>query len=148
MMQSGRKSIAGTPLRVVSALPHRVAAPEHLSPAAAGVWVSVVASRPVDYFDAGSLPLLESFVIAVAEHRRISAAADLLDVSADLDVLAKMLRLQDTLAGRIGGLATKLRLSQQSSYDGRAALRAGNKPGGRYASDADAVASLTRGAHG
>jgi hypothetical protein len=97
--------------------------PKHLSAGAAAVWREVTATRPGDYF-ASALPVLESYCVATAEHRRLSALLETIDPITDTNVFAQLSRLQDTHAQRIGASATKLRVAQQSQYDGRAASRA------------------------
>lgn len=118
MKQNGPRSTAE--LSVVTTIkpaPARMPAPRHLSGAAREVWQEVVSSRPADYFDAASVPLLETYAHATAEHRRLAALVAGLDPVTDLDTLAKLSRLVDVHALRMGAAATKLRLSNQSRYN-------------------------------
>lgn len=122
MKRSGRTSAAA--LAVVTALPppaDRLAVPGHLGREARRVWHETVASKPSGFFDAGATPLLETFVVATAEHRRLSALVAGLDPLADIELLCKLTRLMDTHALRIGAAATKLRLSNQSRWDSQKA---------------------------
>lgn len=118
MKQNGPRSSAE--LAVVATIkpaPARLTAPSHLSESARAVWQEVVSSRPADYFDAASVPLLETYAHATAEHRRLASLVATLDPVEDLDTLAKLSRLVDVHALRMGAAATKLRLSNQSRYN-------------------------------
>lgn len=107
----------------------RLAPPKHLSPGARTVWLEITASRPPEFFDAGAVPLLETLCTATSEHRRLSAW---LERITDLDELAKVTRLLDAHALRIGSAATKLRLSNQAKYDAQRASSMA-KTGASYA---------------
>lgn len=122
MKQNGRRSAVELALvPTIASISSRLVAPPYLSAAARAVWQEVVSSRPADYFDAASVPLLETYAHATAEHRRLAALVAALDPVADLDTLAKLSRLVDVHALRMGAAATKLRLSNQSRYDAQKA---------------------------
>lgn len=132
MDQRGRKSSAAVAVIRTDPERTRLAAPGHLSAAARRVWDEVVGSRPAEFFTRGEVPLLETYCTASAEHRRLAAIVCGLDPVGDLDTLAKLTRLMDAHALRIGAAATKLRLSTQARYDAKAAASA-TKRGGTWA---------------
>lgn len=119
MAKRGRKSAASlavVPVTGIRPTAVRLTCPGHLSTAVAEVWRTVIASRPSDFFDAGAGPLLESYCTATSEHRRLSVFLADLDPVGDIDTLAKVTRLLDAHAARIGSCATRLRLTNQSRY--------------------------------
>jgi hypothetical protein len=118
-----------TPTAALATIRQRPQPPSHLSPEAAAVWDSITAGRPAEFFDRGALPLLEALCVATAEHRRLLAQLERTDLDTDLDRYCKLTRLADAHAGRIGTLATKLRLSKQSTTDSRAGGRAAGADG-------------------
>lgn len=95
--------------------------PRHLPKTAAAIWREVTAARPAPYFDAASLPLLESYARSLAEHRRIMTMVEKM-APTDPD-FAKLSRVADMHAGRVSQLATRMRLSHQSRTDSRKAGR-------------------------
>ena len=113
-------------MRSVTGIPQRPQAPEHLSATARQIWDDVTSARPPDFFDKGTRPALEAFCAACAEHRRLMAVIEGLSITdpEGLDAYAKLTRLADAHAGRIGTLATKLRLTKQATTDSRAGGRA------------------------
>lgn len=139
MKQRGRKSEAS--LATVTAIPLRtLAVPADLSAEEAEVWSRVAATKPGDWWDAGSLPLLAQYSRAAVQAELV---ADLVRrtgeaMLTDPDELARykeLRKIQAALSGEMAGLATKMRLTQQSRYNAKnsdtAARRGGtggNKP--------------------
>lgn len=134
MKQAGRKS--GASLATVTALPVRLlAAPEDLSADQAQVWGEVVASKPSDWFDAGSMPLLSAYCRAVVESRKVSSlvesmTADMLLLDDGLKRYKDLRRLQAELSGEVNTLARAMRLTQQAKYRADAASVASDKAKG------------------
>lgn len=121
MPRKSPAALAAAPTGVAH-LPMRPQAPAHLNAASRAIWEAVTASRPVEYFDKGSLGLLEAYCRALAEHRRIMAVVEGLDpAQADF---CKLSRIADAHAARVSQLATRMRLSHQSRADARGAGRA------------------------
>lgn len=98
--------------------------PADLPAAAKGVWEATTGARLAAYFDAASLPLLEAYCRAVAEHRRLMTLVERMDPATDAGDYCKLARIADAHAARISQLATRMRLSQQSRTDSRGAGRA------------------------
>jgi hypothetical protein len=107
--------------------------PEHYSDDAAALWAHITASKPMDWWDAGTLPLLDAYVKTCLEHRRISDLVERHAIECDEDVASyeKLHKIQDRLASQLARLATKMRLSQQSKYGARGADSASQGGGKR-----------------
>ena len=133
-MKPGRKSTAA--LASVTALPVRLLAPPHdLSAEQSEVWGAVVATKPADWFDAGSVPLLAAYCRAVVESRKVSAlvesmTADMLLLDDGLKRYKDLRRLQAELSGEVNTLARAMRLTQQARYRADAAAVADGKAKG------------------
>lgn len=130
----GRTSSAA--LATVTAFPIQLLRPpRYLTEAQADVWRSVIPTKPADWWDAGSVPLLVAFCRTVVEHKRVSTELDAFEDSwlkedAGLKRYEILVRVQDRLSGRLTSLATKMRLSQQSRYRADAADTANRKAAG------------------
>jgi hypothetical protein len=120
---------------VVPLLPARPMPPAYLPADAAELWRTMTASRPADYFDAASLPTLETLVRAMAEHRRLMALCEAMDPAADPAAYGRLARVADAMAARASQAATRLRLTHQSATDSRGAGRAARTGGARASAD-------------
>jgi len=129
MATRGRKSAAS--LEVVSAAPVQVIArpvcPHDLGDEESEVWFSVVNRLPADWFPAETIPLLVQYCRQVVQARRI---AELIEkATSDVDDTGKptlsikdydrLLKMQDRESRGISSLATKMRISQQSTTNHR-----------------------------
>ena len=134
MKHAGRKS--GPSLATVTALPVRLlAAPDDLSAEQAEVCGQVVATKPSDWWDAGSVPLLAAYCRAVVESRKISAlvesmSADMLLLDDGLARYKELRKIQAALSGEVNTLARAMRLTQQAKYRADAAAVADGKAKG------------------
>jgi hypothetical protein len=132
MRTRGRKSTAE--LTVTPLAPKPPAPPAELGPEAATEWRAVTARMPSDWWGPENYALLTSYCRSIVEARRLSATIDLLDqelareVAEDgrsaLDAICTSSRTRDRLLRMryrevmtLSSLATRMRLSQQSSYD-------------------------------
>lgn len=123
MKQRGRKASAElSVVRPLSTEMHEP--PAGYSDEQAATWASILASKPDDWWDAGTLPLLDAYVRTIAEHAKISELLEKMHPLAGMDEFKDydaMQRTQDRLASQMARLATKMRLSQQSKYGARGA---------------------------
>jgi hypothetical protein len=115
----GRKSTAGITVQAVPTLRARLSAPDELTADQAATWRAVVAARPVDWFDAGSAPLLAAYCRSVDAQRVLVTAIDAFDVhtlstSEGSATYRRLLALQKQQAELAIRLATAMRLSQHS----------------------------------
>lgn len=135
MKQRGR--VSANHLATVSVLPvQRFDPPADLTPDQSELWRAIVACKPSDWFDAGSMRLLAAYCKAASEHARVSADIDGFDSEwlkkeDGLDRYDRLTKLQDRFATQMVRLATKMRLTQQSKYRADAASVADNQGGGR-----------------
>ena len=120
MKQRGRKSQAE--LAVVTPFRARLLEPSpDLSPEEAGVWAKVVATKPGEWWDAGSLPLLSQYCRAsvqadlIGELVRSVGAAMLTDPD-ELGRYKELRKIQAALSSEMSGLARGMRLTQQARY--------------------------------
>jgi len=121
----GKKSTKGLPLQAVPTLRARMEPPAELTPVQAATWRAVVASRPVDWFDGASAPLLVAYCRAVAAQAVIAVAIDTFGPIAERVVeYRKLLDLQDAQAKIVIRLATSMRLSQHARHSVDAATTA------------------------
>lgn len=92
-------------------------APSYLSRDAKKLWREIVGARPVDYFQPGSLQLLEQFCETfVAQRVALAAMAQCAD---DPDALALAVQTMKNLSLVVNGTAQKLRISIQAEVDRR-----------------------------
>ena len=109
--------------------------PTDLSAEQADVWASVVVTKPADWFDAGSVPLLAAYCRAVVESRKVAAlvesmTGDMLLLDDGLKRYKDLRRLQAELSGEVNTLARAMRLTQQAKYRADAASVADGKAKG------------------
>ena len=131
MKQRGRRS--GAKLAVVSEIKdHRPAPPSQLSKAEAERWRQITATKPPEWFDAGSIPLLIDYVqlqssceIVQAEIENFSP--EWLRDDDGLERYNKLISIRDKMHGRQAQLAMKMRLTQQSRYDAQKGATAARK---------------------
>lgn len=95
--------------------------PADLSAQESVTWRAVVDTKPVDWWDAASVPLLVAYCRAVAMERTIAEQihafdAEWLDNEAGLKRYDKLRSMHEGQARTMASLATRMRLSQQSRY--------------------------------
>lgn len=123
MRQRGRESgakaqVAGVTDIASVARPH---APDALSESESKLFNSIVASRPVDFFDCATVPLLVEYCRIPTEQEIVSESisafqADWLSSDAGLKRFKELTAIRDKAQKRMALLATKMRLAQQSRY--------------------------------
>lgn len=82
-------------------------------------WIAVVNRLPAEWFPRETLPMLESYCRHVVAARRVAqlvADAEAGD-TLDIDTYDKLLKMQEREGRAISSLATRMRMSQQSTYD-------------------------------
>lgn len=120
MIQRGRKSAAK--LAVIhggGAAGQRPEPPEHLTDAQKEEWWAVVNRMPADWFPRETHAMLAQYCRHVARAGDIATVLDRMINSKKMDarVYEKLLRQEMAQSRAICTLATKMRLSQQSTYD-------------------------------
>lgn len=125
MSRKSTASLSVVPICVQLHLP----APEGLAPEESALWADVVASKPVDWFQSDSAPLLKEYVRAVHMCDLLSFQVSAAIAGGEPGELKEVLKLRDMESKRVASLATKLRLTQQSRYTPQAASTADKKAG-------------------
>lgn len=129
MKQRGRK--ASAELAVVRPLSVDLPEPPaNYSDDQCSTWNQILASKPDDWWDAGTLPLLDAYVRTISEHAKITELIDRMHPLSDFGEFKEyneMQKTQDRMQSQMARLATKMRLSQQSKYGARGADGASGK---------------------
>ncbi len=115
----GRKSAAE--LGVIPSIPQRPEPPDELTPQQAEEWREIVGRMPVDWFRREIWPLLCSYCRHICNARRIAAlieGARVVDVADRKAVMHfnPLLGMQERQSNAMAGLATRMRLTNQSRY--------------------------------
>jgi hypothetical protein len=123
MSRQSQNALTVTP----ASLPSRLEPPAELDETEATFWRAVVATKPVEWFEADSAPLL-------AEYCRAKIMCDVLAgqvaealKTGEPDVIRKVLDMRDKESRRLLSLGTRLRLTQQSRYTPKAGSTANRK---------------------
>lgn len=131
MLQRGRKGFSQ--VGVAASVSGRAPEPwADLSDDEAELWRKVTASKPWDWFDAGSEPLLAQYCRVVVQSSMVGVRMQALlsDGPTDDEFVcryAKLRSIQSKLSREIVALATRMRLTQQSRYSNqKAATKAGD----------------------
>ena len=131
MKQRGRRSSAK--LAVVSEIKdHRPQPPKELNKDEAELWRSITQTKPPEWWDAGSIPLLLDYCklhtsCATVQAEIDSFAPEWLRDDDGLERYNKLISIRDKMHGRQAQLAMKMRLTQQSRYADRTAHREATK---------------------
>lgn len=126
-----RESAASLSIANVASLPERPAAPDFLSEPESCVWQETVATKPAEWFQRDSHPMLAQYCKAVVLHRSLSEKLDRIDIAeAEPKDLEKLVSMVCKVSSLSAALATKMRLSQQSRYTPDKAATANRKNGG------------------
>jgi hypothetical protein len=124
-----RKSAAALAIAPPVQVDGRLAPWSGLKKAERELWREIVDSKPAEWFDVGSAPLLREYVRAVTETNRLARMVAG-GSSRDPAGLKMLLEMRDREVKRMADLATKLRLTQQSRYTPQAAATANKKATG------------------
>ena len=108
----------------------RMAPPRGLSDDESRLWREVVDSKPVEWFQPDSAPLLTEYVRAVVMSGQLDIQVKAALVGGETGELKALLDMRDKESKRVVSIATKLRLTQQSRYTPQAAATANKKAAG------------------
>lgn len=120
MTKRGRKSAAE--LQVIDAALSRIErplAPHDLTDEEVEVWARIVESLPADWFTPSTIPLLAQYCRHAIQARRIAELVERGTADPDLELrdYDRLLKMQQRESATLASLATKMRISQQSTYD-------------------------------
>jgi hypothetical protein len=120
MPKRGRKSMADLAITPVSlgAIP-RPDSPYDLSDQESEEWWAVVGRMPADWFPRETHALLTNFCRHVVTARRISQLISVTEAAEPLDIemYDRLLRMRERETRAASSLATRLRMTQQSTID-------------------------------
>ena len=118
MKQRGRKSAAS--LAAVKKIPQRPKAPGDLTPDQKKIWKKTVDAMAVDWFRPETHDILRQYCVHVCESNRIRILIDgLIDDKLSIKLFGfydKLLKMQEREGRALSSLATRMRLTQQSTY--------------------------------
>ena len=121
MTKRGRISEASLAIRPVTPVERtqRPAPPDELTDEQAAEWRAVVGRMPADWFARETYPLLVQYCRHVVAARRIHQLIEALQTDDELDFKAwhDALKMQQRESAILCSLATKMRISQQATYD-------------------------------
>ena len=121
-----RESLASLEVATIS-IPQRPEPPNELTSKQKDIWREITATKPPDWFEADTRPILKEYCRAIEFADKIARELDLMEGSV---VDAKPLyELQEKNAKLLTQLATRMRLTPQSRYTPKAAATANKKSG-------------------
>jgi hypothetical protein len=94
--------------------------PSELSLEQRNEWLAVVNRLPAEWFPRETHPLLAQYCRHVVAARRISQLVDRLEADADnfsVEEYDRLLKMQEREGRALSSLATRMRITQQSTYD-------------------------------
>lgn len=126
-----KKSAASLSVVPIGQAIHRLAPPPSLLPEEAEVWDAVVSTKPADWFQADSAPILAEYCRAVVMSDRLAILIEmeLTGRAEDGPSLKDLLKMRDAESRRVLTCGTKLRLTQQSRYTPGSSATADKKAG-------------------
>ena len=95
--------------------------PHDLTDEEVEVWAAVVDSEPADWFTPATVPILAQYCRHVIHARRVAELIEQATSDPDLSVVDydRLLKMQERESRAIASLATKMRVSQQSTTNHR-----------------------------
>jgi len=120
-----RSSIESLSVAVVS-IPTRPNPPKDMTAYQKQIWKDVVLTKPPEWFESDSFPLLRAYCIASERHQKISQKLNKLKI----ENCKELLDMEEKQAKLIATLAVKMRLTQQSRYTPLSASTADKKAKG------------------
>lgn len=95
--------------------------PHDLTDEEVEVWHAVVSTVPADWFDKGTAPLLTQYCRHVVQARRLAELIEKATSDTELQITDydRLLKMQQRESAALASLATKMRISQQSTTNHR-----------------------------
>lgn len=115
----GRTSIASLSVAQPVEVVQRADAPYDLTDEQADEWRSVVNRLPAEWFPRETWPMLSQYCRHVVAARRVSQLVTAAEAQAEVDIdqLDRLYKMQEREGRAISSLATRMRLTQQTTYD-------------------------------
>ena len=121
MTQRGRRSSASLAI-VPIGQPQRPEPPKHLGKEAAAVWCETVGALRPDWFGRETHPILEAYCRHVVLARVIAKAIPT-EIGEDVSAFDRLTAMHARESQAIASLATRMRLTHQSSFDRKTVKR-------------------------
>jgi hypothetical protein len=126
----GRKSAASLTVLHGERL-ERVQPPLDLTEAESSLFVQVRDTKPADWWTVDNAPLLVEYVRALAMCDLLAARLRIaMESAAEVGEIKELLRMRDGESRRAVSLATRMRLSQQSTYNAKSGNTASRRAAG------------------
>ena len=110
-------------------IPQRPEPPKSLSKRQADIWREIVATKPPDWFEADTRPILEAYCKAIDWQARMSKELErAIAGEGGFAACEKLYAITEKNVKLLAQLATKMRLTPQSRYTPKAAARQINAP--------------------
>jgi len=106
-------------------IPKRMEPYSYLTASQKRIWKDVVDTKPPEWFEADSAPLLAAYAVAIDLHESLTKVLNGFDVT-DPE-FGRLSKLKNEQAALAANLAVKMRLTQQSRYTPQAAATANKK---------------------
>jgi hypothetical protein len=119
-----RPSIESLSVATVS-IPVRPEPPEDLTEYQKKIWNDVTSTKPPEWFESDSFPILRAYCVAAERHLEIGKAMQGLKIQER--EYQNLIKVEETQAKLIAALAVKMRLTQQSRYTPRSSVTANKK---------------------
>lgn len=113
----------------VVSLPERPEPPSHLSEAEGQLWREVVATKPADWFQRDSHPILCAYIQSTLIHRLLMDQFHAGEFPIGCKPYSDLVGMIVKVSGSVAQLGAKLRLTQQSRYTPQSAGTAAKKAG-------------------
>jgi hypothetical protein len=135
-VQRGRRSSAALSISPIGT-PPKLKPPAGLTAEQLAIWKRVIGALPTDYFGVDQTDLLRAYVTQASDvalmSRQLAEVTAIDPVTAPADVWKRARQLRSDLRaaqGRMGDLAVKLRITNQSRLDAEGAARKVRNGGG------------------
>lgn len=121
MQSRGRRSAASLAVISSSGIEaiERPRPPEDLNDEQAAEWISIINRMPADWFPRETHGMLAQYCRHIVAARRVAQLVNAAEADEDFNIkdYDRLLKMQEREGRAITSLATKMRLSQQTTYD-------------------------------
>ena len=109
-------------------IPTRPEPPSDLTEYQQGIWRDITSTKPPEWFEADTYPILRAYCTAAQRHRDIAALLNVADL--EEPTTKDLMVAEDRYAKQLKTLGVAMRLTQQSRYTPQAAATANKKTAG------------------
>lgn len=116
----GRRSAAELSVVPIASVLRRPDVPDELTDEQAAEWRDIVDRMPADWFTRETYPLLAQYCRHVVSSRRVAQLVATYEADGnalDLEQYDRLLKMQEREGRAMSSLATRMRITQHSTYD-------------------------------